>query len=93
MATKVDVNAKDNSGQAALHVTAMNRYEAVARQLLEHKADIDVKADGFTALPLAAMSGHEPVVWLLLEHKADIDAKYDGFTALLFAVGRGMRRS
>ena len=59
-----------------LHRAASSGQEAVARLLLEHKAEVDAKdRNGLTALHWAARNGHEAVARLLLEHKAEVNAK------------------
>jgi hypothetical protein len=67
-----------------LHRAASSGREAVARLLLEHKAEVDAKDEyGWTVLHRAALNGHEAVARLLLEHKAEVDAKdKDGWTML-----------
>jgi ankyrin repeat protein len=85
------VDKRDSLSWTPLSYAAYNGHEAVVRLLLEHKADVNVKADdGGTSLYRAAGNGHEAVVRLLVEHKADVDAKaYKGRTALHQAAESG----
>jgi ankyrin repeat protein len=92
LADSVDPDSKNTEGQTPLLWAAENGHEAVVRQLLEHKADINAKTNNnrWTALYVAAESGHEAVVRLLLEHKADVEAKNNyGETALHRAARNG----
>ena len=80
----------DDTGRTPLHCAASEGHEAVARLLLESKADVDAKDnDGSTPLHCAAWGGHEAVARLLLESKAHVDAKdNDGRTPLYYAKGK-----
>jgi uncharacterized protein len=50
----VDINAKDNRGQTALHGAALKGYDQVVQFLADHGAKLDVKDNrGFTALDAA----------------------------------------
>ena len=65
---KVDVNAKANDGDTALHIATWEGHEEVVRLLLEHKVDVNTNdGNGRTALCLAADQGHKAVVRLLLD--------------------------
>jgi Ankyrin repeats (3 copies)/Ankyrin repeats (many copies)/Ankyrin repeat len=78
------VNKKDNVGQTALSMAALQGHEVVVRLLVDRGADIHAKDHGgWTALHLAAEGGHEAVVRLLVDGGADIHAKdHGGWTAL-----------
>jgi ankyrin repeat protein len=83
----VDVDLKDSGGRTPLSWAAENGHEAVARLLLEYKAEIDMQdEDGGTPLWWASRGGHEATVKLLLEYKAKINIKDEyGRTPLLWA--------
>ncbi|RSL97127.1 hypothetical protein CDV31_013195 [Fusarium ambrosium] len=85
----VDVNSRDDRGQTPLHRAAKEGNEAVARLLLEYRADKEVKSNGNqTPLHCAAEEGSEAVARLLLEHGADKEVKdYTGQTPLYYVVG------
>ncbi|OAA74311.1 Ankyrin repeat-containing domain protein [Akanthomyces lecanii RCEF 1005] len=75
---KVNVNAKDSSGQTPLSRAAENGHEAVVKLLLAtDKVGVDAKDDdGLTPLMYAAGNGHEAVAKLLLvTNKVDVDAR------------------
>ena len=59
-------------------------HEAVARFLVESKADINLATnDGATPLNVDCEKGHEAVARLLLDNKADINlADNDGATPM-----------
>ncbi|CAJ2506204.1 Uu.00g003340.m01.CDS01 [Anthostomella pinea] len=67
----------DSEGQAgwvsALHIAAQKGHDRVARALLQHNAEGNVKdSDGKTPLIHATIGGHKEVVSLLLTHGARI---------------------
>jgi ankyrin repeat protein len=71
LASKEDINAKDNDGSTPLHLAARKDYKNLAELLLANKADINAKDNnGFTPLHLAAKYVHKDVVELLLQHGA-----------------------
>ncbi|KAK8000389.1 hypothetical protein PG990_012989 [Apiospora arundinis] len=79
-----NVNGPDSDAMVPLSYAALNGHETVVRLLLEHKAEVDLKATGRylrgrTPLFFAASNGHEAVVRLLLEHKAEVDSKAMGY--------------
>jgi ankyrin repeat protein len=50
----LDINAKDNRGQTALHGAALKGYDQVVEFLVEHGAKLDLKDNrGFTAIDAA----------------------------------------
>lgn len=76
------INAIGNQGSAPLHEAASKGWLRVARFLLDHGADVDVKtipsgpsSGGWTPLHRAAVSGHKDVVELLVARKADVQAR------------------
>ncbi|KAK3947845.1 hypothetical protein QBC32DRAFT_401322 [Pseudoneurospora amorphoporcata] len=91
--SKVDVGAKDENGQIALHRVAMIGHEVVVQLLLDiGKVDAGAQdTAGQTALHSAAWNGHQAVVKLLLDTgKVDADVKdKDGRTALYWAISNG----
>ena len=50
-----DINAKDNNGKTALHISLENKYFDIVKLLIEHNSDINAK-DNFnrTALHIAS---------------------------------------
>lgn len=86
------VNARDNSGKAALHWAALYGQKKVVELLLAGKADVNLlDADGFTALHWAAMFDKSAVAEVLLANKADSNIKVAkfGWTPLRLAVIHG----
>ena len=91
----VDPNAADGQGWTALHWAAALGREDIARLLLAHRANIEVRRlDGWRPLHLAADCGHEHVVAALLELGADPDAETgaERLTALHLAARKGFTR-
>jgi hypothetical protein len=73
-----EINAKDNSGQTALHFAARDGCEGVVQLLLNYEIDIDAKDHmGKTALYEAAENGYLVVV-RLLKKGSDIKADPEG---------------
>ena len=73
----VDAQAK---GQTPLHWAARKGNLAVARALLEYKADT-LARDRFKDAPplsLAASKGHAAMIRLLVKHKADVEQRSKG---------------
>jgi ankyrin repeat protein len=69
-----------------------NIHTDTAKSLLEHGADVNVKAnDGCTGLMLAASSGDSEIVRDLLSKGADVSARFTepGKTALMLAKEKG----
>ena len=76
LASKADVNAKDNDGWTPLH-TATGKD--VVELLLAHGADVNAKTSGGrTPLHIAAMIGEADKVELLLANGAEVNAKDNG---------------
>ena len=66
-----DANTVKPSGWPLIVSAADYGYAATVGVLIEHKADLEATANGFTALVQASMGGHTATVGVLLEHKAD----------------------
>lgn len=84
-----NVNAKDESGNTALHLAALDDNNLkLAQLLLDSGADVDAKNDrGVTALHTAAGKNDKELAKLLLDRGADVNAKHgSGDTALRLAV-------
>ncbi|CAD6569857.1 MAG: hypothetical protein ASARMPREDX12_003109 [Alectoria sarmentosa] len=84
LSKEADVNAKNYSGQTALHFTASKNNLETARKLISHGATARVK-DKRGQLPLhrAAAIGSVPMVNLMLENKSPLNASdISGLTAL-----------
>jgi Ankyrin repeats (3 copies)/Ankyrin repeats (many copies)/Ankyrin repeat len=84
------INAKDNDGNAALHLAAKGR-ESIVRLLIENGADIDVRAnDGKTPLMIAAENELPKIVLLLVDNRARVNVRDDlNWTALHYASFNG----
>ncbi|KAF6234451.1 hypothetical protein HO173_007484 [Letharia columbiana] len=91
LSKEADVNAKNYSGQTALHFTASKNNLEIARRLISHGATARVK-DKRGQLPLhrAAAIGSVPMVNLMLENKSPLNATdISGLTALHHAISEG----
>lgn len=91
LSKEADVNAKNYSGQTALHFTASKNNIETARKLISHGATARVK-DKRGQLPLhrAAAIGSVPMVNLMLENKSPLNATdISGLTALHHAISEG----
>lgn len=73
---KVRVDPRDNRDKAPLHLAAANGREALAKNLLEHGADVQAKSDGgWTALHSACTHGSRSLVQILLDAQADVNSE------------------
>ncbi|MDD4963921.1 MAG: ankyrin repeat domain-containing protein [Gallionella sp.] len=81
---KVDANSHDRRGNAALYFAAYRGYTAIAKDLLDHGANINASGDSKdTALHGAAMAGQKEVAELLLARGAEVNlVSADGWTPL-----------
>ena len=89
----VDINAKDDSGQTALHFATDKGHARVVELLLQHnppaRVDLAMKS-GESALMLAARNGYGNIVETLLDAGAEVDLlANDGCTAVFRAVTHG----
>ncbi|KAF5974783.1 ankyrin unc44 [Fusarium coicis] len=78
-AYKINVNAKGDSGETALHVAAEHGLLEVAKLLvIDFEADISAE-DNDKRQPLhkACLEGHRDIAELLLENNADIEARQE----------------
>jgi len=76
-----DVNLPSNNGFKVypLHSAAAANYTDIARMLIEHNAQVNVKQQaGATALHSAAQNGNIDLLILLLEHGADVNIRMEG---------------
>ncbi|KAL8948938.1 MAG: hypothetical protein Q9222_004914 [Ikaeria aurantiellina] len=96
-----NVNAKGADGNTPLHLAAMMGNPEIVQLLIDHKANVNIKAaprgdagkrkfeGSRTPLHWACYEGHEDIVRLLIENGADIDAKnYTNRTPLQEAIMR-----
>lgn len=85
LAKGMDVNQQSAFGTTALTDAASHGNTTIAKLLIEHGADVNVrsKADGRTALHTAAADGYLDFVILLLESDADYTVRdFEGLTPL-----------
>ncbi|HET9843116.1 MAG TPA: ankyrin repeat domain-containing protein [Gammaproteobacteria bacterium] len=72
----IDINALDDKGYTALHVTSICGFSAIAQMLIQKKADVNANdSQSRTPLHAAISSGSHDIVRLLVKHEADINAK------------------
>ena len=75
LAASVEVSARDNDGDTALHNAASHCQEEEMQLLLDHSAHVSPQNNyGRTPLHEAALQGHETVVRRLLGAGADFSA-------------------
>ena len=91
LAHKADVNAADKQGLTPLHYALLADNPDMARVLLNHGANPNVKDNkaGHTPLILAASKGYKQVAELLLMRGADVNAADDRGTPLAWAIRTG----
>lgn len=84
--TRVDV--RNPSDETPLMMAALKGQTSVARQLIDHGADVN--KTGWTPLHYAATGGHPAIVAMLLDAHAYIDAESpNGTTPLMMAAHYG----
>ena len=68
--TYIDINARDNLQNTALHIAAERGHERIVKLLLRHpKIEINAKNQlGWTALSKATFSGHRNIIRQLISH-------------------------
>ena len=93
-----DVDARDEHGQTALMLAAVEGHGHVVEWLVEHGAALDHAAKyGLSALMLAVVNGHVDVARILVRKGADLALRgtgapgFAGKTAMDLAVARGER--
>jgi ankyrin repeat protein len=84
----------DSFGMTPLHAAAAQGRTQVVQLLLDHKADVNAKAQGgLTPLLSAVAADQADVVALLVERGADVSVRApDGKTAIELAKARGSNR-
>jgi hypothetical protein len=84
----VDVNDKENGGQAPLHVACINSRKDIVELLIAAGANVNAKTNsGITPLHFAVRYQSKEIVELLIAKGADINAKdNNGGTALSMAL-------
>ena len=88
-AAGMNPNAFNSDGKTALVVAALAGNETIVDQLLDARADVNLRTkDGQTALMGAAVNGSTRVANMLLSRGADFSVKDSHeFTALMYADG------
>lgn len=85
----VDINAKNDEGQTALHVLVTQDKPEAAQLLLDYGADVNAADDvGVTPLHCAAYHKSKMVMKVLLDAGADIEAQDDKMKTPLYAAIR-----
>ena len=81
------INYQDEHGSTPLHAAAAKGLEAVTKQLIAARCNVDLQTDhGFTPLHLAAANGHAAVTKQLIAARCSVDLREEeGFTALQVA--------
>ena len=87
LAAGVNGNAMNSDGKPALVVATLGGNEAMVDDLLDGRADINIRSkDGQTPLMGAAVNGNTRIVNILLSRGADMNVKDSHeFTALMYA--------
>ncbi|KAH0541261.1 hypothetical protein FGG08_004266 [Glutinoglossum americanum] len=98
LSTGADANDRDADGRSTMEVAAGGGHNLVVKQLLEAKADPDIKGSmyGSTPIQAAAESGHIDTVRILLGHVKEVRSicdirSRDGKTARDLALKNGHR--
>lgn len=87
---QINIEARDNDGKSALGVALKRGDTAIARQLLEHGADVEAELEGERLLIHVVRLGNEPATKLLLERGANVQTgNKHGETPLIVAVSTG----
>lgn len=85
----IDINAKDNDGQTALHVLVKQDKPEAAQLLLEYGADVNAVDDvGITPLHCAVYFKSKTVLPVLLDAGANMEAQDDNMKTPLYAATR-----
>ena len=89
LAAGMNPNAANTEGKPALVAATLAGNEAMVDQLLDGRADVNIKSkDGQTPLMGAAVNGNMRIVNMLLSRGADTNLKDSHeFTALMYADG------
>ena len=66
--TGLDVNAKDDVGEPALHHAASQGHKEIVELLIAKGADVNAKGSGTTPLDLAIINGETEIADLLRKH-------------------------
>ncbi|MFY9317284.1 MAG: ankyrin repeat domain-containing protein [Burkholderiales bacterium] len=84
----LDPNSTDKQGNTLLMIAAVQGHEALAKLLIERKADVARRSPaGDSALMLASLKGHLGIVKLLIERGAPMS--HSGWAPLHYAAFEG----
>jgi hypothetical protein len=83
------VNLKSDLDMTPLHWAVRNGHENVAKFLVDHGAEVNMRGYGLTPLIWAVRNGREGIAKMLLDHEAKMDRKGYGMTALHWAAWEG----
>jgi ankyrin repeat protein len=87
---EIDVNIKNTQGQTPLIKAILLNSQSIVRLLIQHGADVNLRANGITPLMLAAQKGLPYITVILIKANADINAQAsDGMSIAMMAARDG----
>lgn len=85
----VEINAQDKGSQTPLTLAAANGHEDIVHELLQDKADVNLRAINGNALVQAAANGHYGVVSVLWSWQRSSGVDHDGSARALVKAAAG----